>query len=323
MVRSARSMPPPSPDSHPVDRRRDISIGVLCLVVTSVGWGLNWPAMKLLLHDWPPLFARGLAGVIAAVLVAAAAVVTGQALAVPRRLWGALLAATLYNVVAWMGFSSLSLRWLSAGQGAMLVYTMPVWASLFAWPLTGRRPGGRGALGLVLCMARVGLLFAGSSGHLVAAQWPGVLFALAAAVSFAFGTVVSKPLLLPPLTSVAWQLALGCGPMVLLGAAVEQPRLSALTPAGGAVMVYMTLVPMALCYLTWFAALRRIPPTLASISSVLTPAVGVTAAAFALGERFGLKEAVALGLTLAGVGIALSRVGEPRRASLSNAEGAP
>lgn len=23
--------------------------GMLCLIVTSVGWGLNWPAMKMLL----------------------------------------------------------------------------------------------------------------------------------------------------------------------------------------------------------------------------------------------------------------------------------
>ena len=26
-------------------------IGFLCLGVTSLGWGLNWPAMKVLLHQ--------------------------------------------------------------------------------------------------------------------------------------------------------------------------------------------------------------------------------------------------------------------------------
>jgi hypothetical protein len=38
------------------------SIGILCLLVSSVGWGLKWSAMKFLLREWRPLFARGSAG---------------------------------------------------------------------------------------------------------------------------------------------------------------------------------------------------------------------------------------------------------------------
>ncbi|WP_222864120.1 hypothetical protein [Pigmentiphaga aceris] len=36
--------------------------GIACLLVTAVGWGLNWPAMKQLMLELPPLFARGVAG---------------------------------------------------------------------------------------------------------------------------------------------------------------------------------------------------------------------------------------------------------------------
>jgi hypothetical protein len=39
--------------------RRGKWIGFLCLGVTAFGWALNWPLMKLLLQQWPPLFARG------------------------------------------------------------------------------------------------------------------------------------------------------------------------------------------------------------------------------------------------------------------------
>ena len=45
--------------------QRDRTIGFLCLLVTAFGWALNWPLMKLLLQQWPPLFARGLAGTCA------------------------------------------------------------------------------------------------------------------------------------------------------------------------------------------------------------------------------------------------------------------
>jgi drug/metabolite transporter (DMT)-like permease len=290
-------------------RRSPFSIGLLCLAVTSVGWGINWPAMKVLLDDWPPLFARGLSGLCAALIVAALARAARQGLRVPRDAWGGLVASSFFNVLAWMGLATLSMRWLSAGQAALLVYTMPVWATLLAWPLSGRRPGGRTSSGLLLCIVGVGLLFVGSSGRIEAAQWPGVLFALGSAVLFAIGTIVLKPLPLPALSSVAWQLAIGCLPMLLFGLAVERPLMSALTPRGAAVMVYMTLVPMGLCYITWFAALRRIPRTLASIATLLTPAIGVTAAAAALGEPFGTKQVLALCLTLSGVALALAEAG--------------
>ena len=64
--------------------RRGKWIGFLCLGVTAFGWALNWPLMKLLLQQWPPLFARGLAGVAAALILFGIAKARGQPLEVPR-----------------------------------------------------------------------------------------------------------------------------------------------------------------------------------------------------------------------------------------------
>ena len=82
-------------------------IGFLCLGVTAFGWALNWPLMKLLLQQWPPLFARGLAGVAAALILFSIAKAKGQPLEVPREAVPRLLFASFTNVFAWMGFS----RW--------------------------------------------------------------------------------------------------------------------------------------------------------------------------------------------------------------------
>ena len=110
-----------------------------------------------------------------------------------------------------------------------------------------------------------------------------------------------------PLASRAWQLALGCMPMVAMGIAFEHPALADVSATGWALMLYMTAVPMGLCYLTWFAALRRLPPTTASLATLLTPVIGVVAAALTLGEPLGAREALALTLTLGGVALALRR----------------
>ncbi|RJG03070.1 DMT family transporter [Noviherbaspirillum sedimenti] len=283
------------------------SIGLLCLAITSIGWGVNWPAMKFLLREWPPLFARGSAGVIAAIVIACIAAMCGQSLRVPRAQIGRLLVSAFINVIAWMGFTTLSLRWLQAGQAALLVYTMPVWATLLAWPFLGKRPGAASLCGLALCIGGVGLLFGGGELALGIDKLPGVLFALGAAILFALGTVAVAPLALPPLTTVAWQLALGCAPMLAYGLLVEKPDFSAITPAGMGVMTYMTIVPMGVCYMTWFAALRRLPPATASVATLLTPVVGVCAAALALGEPLGAREFAAMGLTLAGIALALRK----------------
>jgi drug/metabolite transporter (DMT)-like permease len=69
----------------------------------------------------------------------------------------------------------------------------------------------------------------------------------------------------------------------------------------------MAVVPMGVCYLSWFAALKRLSPATASVATLLTPLVGVVAAALALGEPLGAREALALALTLGGVALALGK----------------
>ena len=136
----------------------------------------------------------------------------------------------------------------------------------------------------------------------------GIVLALGSAVLFAFGTVALRPLVeLRPVASLAWQLIIGCLPMRAFGLVFEHPAVTHVSAPGWALMLYMTAVPMGLCYLGWFAALRRLPPTTASLATLLTPVIGVVAAAWALREPLGPRELAALTLTLAGVGLALKR----------------
>ncbi len=107
--------------------------------------------------------------------------------------------AAFTNVFAWMGFSSLSLRWITVSEAALLVYSMPVWATLFAWAVLGHRPTLRGFLALALGLSGIGVLLGAGGGALGAEKLPGIGFALAAAVLFALGAVLnSRALPVPP-----------------------------------------------------------------------------------------------------------------------------
>src|ERR1700680_2379009 len=107
------------------------------LAITSIGWGFNWPVTKYLLSELPPLTLRGSTAVIGAALLA---VLSGQSLKIPQAMWPRLLLAGVLNVSAWMVLMGLALLWLPASEAALIAYTMPVWASLLAWPILGERP---------------------------------------------------------------------------------------------------------------------------------------------------------------------------------------
>jgi len=127
-------------NSKPLAARAHITpAGLMFLAITSVGWGFNWPIMKYLLSELPPLTMRGLTGVVGASLLALLAILSGQSLRVPRELWPRLLLAAILNVSCWMTLMGLALLWLPASEAALIAYTMPVWASLLAWPILGER----------------------------------------------------------------------------------------------------------------------------------------------------------------------------------------
>ena len=282
--------------------------GLVFLAITAFGWGLNWPAIKVLLAEWPPLFSRGVSGVAAAIILAIIASFRGESLAVPRHVIGRLLFASFTNVFAWMGFGTMAMKYLSVSEGSLLIYTMPIWAMLFAWPILGARPTLRDGLALALGVCGIVLLFGGQGMALGPDRLIGIGLALASATLFALGGVITQTALpVAPIALVAWQVGLGCLPMVVLGFAFEHPDIGALTPGAAVVLAYMVLVPMGLCYLTWFAALARLPASTASICMLSVPIIGVTAAAIALGEPLGWRQIAALVLTLAGVALALQR----------------
>ena len=180
-------------------KRHSVPVGQLLVVVTAVGWGLGWPMMKIVMDDWPPLFARGVAGLIAASGLAATAALRRESLSVPRELIGGLAFAAATNVFAWMGFTALSLLWLQVSEAALLTFTMPIWATLVAWPVLGERPTLRSVVALVLGLAGLVTLM-GPNLQVGGDKLPGVLLALSAAVLFAFGAVTSRSRIpLPPI----------------------------------------------------------------------------------------------------------------------------
>jgi len=281
--------------------------GLLLLLVAVVGWGSNWPPLKLLLAELPPFAARAWAGLAAALLLAVIVRAAGVRLAPPRGIWPRLVVAALLNITAWMGLATLSLGWLDAGEACIVAYTMPVWAALLAWPVLGERPNPRRLLALGCGLGALALILGGQGLVVDAAKLPGIGFGLAGSMLFALGAVTTKrwPLAMAPAAGVVWQVGLGMLPLVAATLLLEAPDYGALSGFGWGALAYMAVFPLCLCYLAWFAALRRLPASLATMGTLVAPVVGVLGSALVLGEAFGAREAAALGLVLGGVVLAV------------------
>jgi drug/metabolite transporter (DMT)-like permease len=202
-----------------------------------------------------------------------------------------------------MGLTTASLLWLPAGQAAVLAYTMPVWTTLLAWPLLAERPAPRQILAIVLGICGVVILLGGTGDSLAVVELPGVVMALSAAALFASGTVLSKrqPIPLPRIALTGWQVLLGCLPLLVVGLIFEHPNFATLPLIGWTAMAYTALISMGLCYLLWFAAVRRLRASSAAIGTLLTPVIGVAASTLTLGDPLTMTQLVSLGLVAGGI----------------------
>ncbi len=290
-------------------RRNGRTEGLSLLLFTVVAWGLNWPALKLVLHYLPPFSMRTVTALAAGIVVMLLALIRGERLSLPHGIWCRLLVVSFLNYTSWLGFVSLALVWLPATVAVIITYTMPVWAVGLAWPLLGERPRPSHLIGVLLALGGVAAALGGGVQPLAPHALPGAACALAAAVLFALGSVLTKraPLALPPFASVGWQILLGVAPIAVLAALFEHPDFSALPGPDWLVLGYTSIVALVFSYLSWFRALRLLPASVATSATLLVPVVGVFSSGILLGETLGAGKLLALGLTVSGVALALRR----------------
>ena len=95
---------------------------------------------------------------------------------------------------------------------------------------------------------------------------------------------------------------IGAPPLVLCALIMAPlPDLGRTTAFGWVGLLYASTVAMIWCHYTWYRILDRLPASIASISTLAIPVVGVISSAILLHEPLGLTEVAALALVLAAI----------------------
>lgn len=269
-------------------------------------WGFNWPAVRISLTEIAPWTLRAGGMTFAGLALVAVALVRGVSLKVPSAHWPRLIVAGILSIAAFNILLAFAQLMAPTSRAAILTFTMPVWATLMAWPVLGERFDRARLIGLGLGIA--GLLCLGLPLIRAGQLSPGLALALLASVSWALGTIVTKrwPVAAPTLTIAAWQLLIG-GAAAGIGMLVFEgiPGPKALSPPVAAALTFHILGAQALAYFLWFTVIARLPAGIASLGTLMVPAVGALGSVLLLGERPAASDWLGLVLVVAASGAIL------------------
>lgn len=251
----------------------------------TLGWGLSWPIMKIVLSELEPLRFRALtiASGLALLVIAAA---QGQSLRVPAGQWPRLALVSFFNITGWGICAMYGLQLMPSGRAVIVTYTMPLWAivigSLFAREaITARR-----ALGLALGMLGMLLLVSGELYRMQSAPL-GIVYLIAAAVSWAIATVMLRywPVSLPGAALTGWQIVIGGIPIWIASLLHDHgPWLPAAT-ATWIALGFNLCITSVFCLWAFTRIATVAPVAVSSLSTLMIPVVGVLSGMAILGER--------------------------------------
>jgi len=282
---------------------------IVLVVLLALGWGSNWPLMKVVMTEMAPLHFRVLCLIAGATGLLAIAWANRFPIRVPQGQWPRLIAIAAFNVAAWNVLAVYGVTFMESGRAAILAYTFPVWGVLLGvWflrePLTGRRLGGvlLGLLGMLLLL--------GEEIRAVGRSPTGALLLIASAISWAVSTAIMKrwPVKLPTTSFTGWQMLLALVPLLSGALIFEKGSFSPLELSTGPLwgLIYNAIVSSIFCNWAWIKIATHAPISVSSLSTLMIPIVGVFSGMLVLGERPQWSDFAALVLVVAALAVVLT-----------------
>ena len=271
-------------------------INIATFLLIGVLWGLNWPAVKFLLTEIPPLTLRAVSFTAAASILAVVVTIIKQPLRLKK---DEALATSIVGVFLIFGFNVLTAFgqiFLESSKAAIIAYIMPSLTAVLATFYLRERLGTRVVIALLVAMS--GLAFLASENLTSLIENPfGPVIMIFAALSWALGNVglKSRKWRLQPLPLTVWFFAfssLATWPLVFIWEPIWQQNLPSLQVL--ATLTFHILGPMIICYILWAVLVARLPAAIAAISALTAPVVGVLSSIFLLNDVMTWQKSAAL-----------------------------
>ncbi|VAS33155.1 drug/metabolite transporter permease [Klebsiella variicola] len=261
----------------------------LMLTLMVVLWGLSWPAMKIALHDIPPLW-LGTLRFFTAGLCLFIVVGCKKQLAIPsRKDLPIVISVGGLQMLAFTALGLVAMQYTDVSRAALLAYTTPLWGVLFAWLINKSLPQKKQLV--ALCIGIVGIAIICSPLEIDWSQQgmvKGNLFLLLAALcwSVVIFHVKKHQWHLSPLALAPWQMLFATIPMLLLAVKYEGwPREIHWSPLLCALIFFIGPIATSVCFVISTACGRKVSSFTMSNFTLGVPVIGVISSVFFLGSH--------------------------------------
>ena len=246
-------------------------------------WGYNWVVMKKSLQYMGPFDFNALRMALGGVILLFFMFLCRISVR-PRDIPLTILLG-LSQTAAGTGFIIWALVSGGAGKTAILVYTMPFWILIFAWPMLSEKI--RGLDWLPVIMAFAGMMLLLEPWALKSTIFSEIL-AVIAGVFWALSAIIIKRMQRKPgfdlLSVTAWQFVYGAVPLVIVAFLVPQQPAQWTSYLVSAVF-YNAVLVCSIAFLLWTFIIKRLPAGVAGMGTLAVPVIGISASILELGER--------------------------------------
>jgi drug/metabolite transporter (DMT)-like permease len=270
-------------------------------------YGINFIVIKGALPAFAsPLVFNALRWILAACMSLTVVALRRDSLRIAPQDWGSVaLIAVIGNVLQQVTFIN-GIRLTTAGHSALIMGLSPIMVALGAAGLGLEPVTRRMWTGILLSIGGLALLVRPGAANLPPTAFWGDLLTLASAACWAVYILASRPLTVRYPPAAVAGLAVALATIILVLIAVPDVRLQSWGtlrwPVWSAV-AYSGILTIALGYVIWSVAIRRIGASRTAILANLNPVVALIAAWMLLGERLDLAQALGALLVIVGVGM--------------------
>ena len=296
------------------------------LLTLALIWGGAFFFISVAVHSVPPLTYVWLRLSIAAAALWVFLRWKGEALGLPRSVWGSMLLLALLNNVIPFALFGWGQTHIASGLASILNATTPIWGVVVAHLFTAdERMTPRKVAGVLLGFGGVAMMIGPSLLSNIGSAALAQLACVAASLSYALAAVWArrfKRMGLAPMSVTTGQLTVGALVMLPVALIVDRPWLHSLPslPAWAAIGA-LALVCTAFAYVLYFRLIDSAGATNALLVTLLVPPTAIVLGALFLGEAlapqdFGGLVLIALGLAaIDGRLLSLLRPARLRRAA--------
>ncbi|HEY7406375.1 MAG TPA: EamA family transporter [Candidatus Angelobacter sp.] len=269
----------------------------LCLI-----WGSTWLAIRVAVHDIPPLEAAAIRFVVAGLLLLGVALMQRRRWPHDQRQWKAILVLSLTIMALPYGLLFWAEQHVMSSMTAVLFSAMPLAVSLFTPAMMHRKVPRQAVYAMVIGFGALLSLFYG--GHLntsTNALIGGVAVLVSMTLS-AWSVVYAKLRLREVDSVVSTGLQLLFGSVVLLWGtwALEAHRHAVWTMPALLAMAFLTIFGSAAAFVIYYWLLKRFQPYQLSTISLIVPVIAITEGWLA-GEPIYLMMVIAVVVVLGSV----------------------